>query len=100
MGRYRFTKKAVDDLTQIWHYTYDKWSENQADNYYHMLIENCREIASNPDLGKSYSGITKGLSGFRSGRHIIFYHLVGEDLIEIIRILHEQMDLKSRIKEK
>jgi toxin ParE1/3/4 len=100
MARYRFTNKAVDDLTQIWKYTSNKWSENQADIYYLMLIENCREIAFNPDLGKSYSEIGKGLSGFRSGRHIIFYSRIDEDLIEIIRILHEQMDLKSRIKEK
>ena len=31
MARYRFTNKAVDDITQIWNYTFDEWSENQAD---------------------------------------------------------------------
>jgi len=51
MANYRFTNKAVDDLTKIWHFTVKKWSENQADIYYKMLIDNCKEISSNPDLG-------------------------------------------------
>jgi hypothetical protein len=31
MARYKLTNKAVEDLTQIWNYTFNKWSENQAD---------------------------------------------------------------------
>ena len=54
MANFRFTKKAIDDLSEIWNYTFYKWSENQADKYYKMLIENCKEIACNPDeLGKN-----------------------------------------------
>jgi toxin ParE1/3/4 len=99
MARYKFTNKAVDDLTQIWNYTYNEWSENQADIYYQMLLENCKELAFNPDLGKEYSEVTENVLGFRAGRHIIFYRRIEGNEIEIIRILHEQMDLKSRIKE-
>lgn len=100
MVRYRLTNKAVDDLTQIWNYTFDEWSENQADNYYHMLLENCKEVASNPSLGKSYAGVKETLLGFKAARHIIFYRKIEENEIEIIRIFHEQMDLKNRLREK
>ena len=100
MAKYKFSNKAVFDLTQIWNYTVDKWSENQADRYYHMLIGNCKEVACNPDLGKNYSGISENLLGFKAGRHIIFYRMTENSEIEIIRILHEQMDLKNRISEK
>jgi toxin ParE1/3/4 len=48
MAKYNLTKKAVDDLAQIWYYTFDRWSENQADKYYQMLINNFDEIANNP----------------------------------------------------
>jgi toxin ParE1/3/4 len=99
MARYKFSNKAVEDLTQIWNYTFDKWSENQADIYYLMLIENCKELAFNPELGKDYSEVTQYLLGFNAGRHIIFYRRIESAEIEIIRILHEQMDLKSRLKE-
>ena len=44
-----------------------------------MLLENCKEVASNPDLGKFYSGITRNLLGFKAGRHIIFYRMI-EDM--------------------
>ena len=100
MVRFKLTNKAVEDLVYIWNYTFDKWSENQADTYYHMLLENCKELASNPDLGKNYSEVTQNLLGFKAGRHLIFYRRIEENEIEITRILHEQMDLKDRIKEK
>jgi toxin ParE1/3/4 len=98
MVRYRFTNKAVEDLTNIWNYTLNEWSENQADIYYRMLIETCEKAAINPNLGRDYSNITEFLFGIKSGRHIIFYQKVEENQIEIIRILHEQMDIKNRLK--
>ncbi len=99
MVNYRFTKKAVDDISEIWNYSYYKWSENQADRYYQMLIETCKEIAENPEIGKNYREITANLLGIRAGRHIIFYRKLEEDEVEITRILHEQMDLKSKMQE-
>jgi toxin ParE1/3/4 len=38
MAKYKFTKKAVKDLSDIWNYTVDTWSENQADKYYKLII--------------------------------------------------------------
>ena len=100
MAKYKLTNRAIDDLTQIWNYTLDKWSENQADKYYQMLLDNFNEIAKNPGLGKNYSGVIENLWGLRTGRHIIFYRKVEENEVEITRILHEQMDLKNRMNEK
>ena len=51
MAGYRFTNKAVEDLTEIWNYTLKKWSENQADIYYSMIINSCKELVTNPNLG-------------------------------------------------
>ena len=99
MAKYFLTNKAVDDLTDIWNYTFEEWSEQQADKYYQILIDNCKEIAQNPKLGRNYDGIMTTLFGFKVTRHIIFYRKLSENEIEIIRILHDRMDLKSRIKE-
>jgi toxin ParE1/3/4 len=99
MAKYKLSNKAVEDLDQIWNYTFDEWSEDQADKYYLMLLENCGEVACNPQSGKNYSFITENLMGFKAGRHIIFYRSIEGNEVEIIRILHEQMDLKSRISE-
>lgn len=100
MAKYNLTKKVVEDLSKIWNYTFDNWSENQADTYYQMLVENFKEIANNHDLGKNYDNIFKSLFGYRAGRHIIFFRKINDKKIEITRLLHEQMDLKDRIKEK
>ncbi|PIQ47360.1 MAG: plasmid stabilization protein [Cytophagales bacterium CG12_big_fil_rev_8_21_14_0_65_40_12] len=99
MAEFKLTNKAVEDLSKIWDYTFEIWSEKQADQYYEMLISACREIADNPHLGKGYDGISEGLLGIKSNRHIIFYRTINKSHIEIIRILHERMDLKNRISE-
>ena len=99
MANYRLTNKAVKDLSDIWNYTFDNWSERQADKYYQMLIVNCQVIAENPTIGKNYEGVLNQLFGQKIGRHIIFYRIEGEKEILIIGILHEQLDLKKRMKE-
>jgi toxin ParE1/3/4 len=88
---------AIDDLNAIWNYTADKWSEEQADNYYESLKLGCNQIGMYPGLGKEYDEIKKNLYGLRKGKHIIFYQIISEKEIEIIRILHERMDIKNRI---
>ena len=99
MAEYKLTNQAVEDLSKIWDYTFEVWSEKQADKYYDGLISDFVEIAENPDLGKYYKGISKQLLGIKSSRHIIFYRTLNKDYIEITRILHERMDLKQRISE-
>ncbi len=99
MAKYELTNKAVEDLTGIWEYTIEKWSEQQADTYYNLLLDTCQEIANNPELGKNYDGIIKDLFGLKMNRHIIFYRKRINQPIEITRILHERMDLKNRLSE-
>lgn len=99
MAKYFLTNKAVEDLTKIWDYTYEVWSESQADKYYVLLIETCQEIAKSPNIGKKYFIVANEIWGFRVGRHIIFYRETKLQEIEVVRILHERMDLKNRIDE-
>ena len=99
MAEYKLTNKAVADLSNIWEYTYEVWSEKQADKYYDIIISNCEDIAENPDLGKVYKGISKKLLGVKVNKHIIFFRTINQNYIEITRILHERMDLKKRIAE-
>ena len=99
MPKYKLTNKAVEDLSKIWDYTFEVWSEDQADKYYEILISTCQDIADNPVLGKIYEGVTESLLGMKTNRHIIFYRTLNENYVEITRIIHERMDLKKRISE-
>jgi toxin ParE1/3/4 len=99
MAKYVLTNKAVEDLSMIWKYTYEVWSESQADKYYELLTSSFQEIAQNPELGKNYEEIDKTIAGLRVGKHIVFYRVVASGDIEIVRILHQRMDLRSRMDE-
>ena len=99
MAKVILRQKAIDDLNDIWDYTYETWSAKQADKYYATIKLACNGIGENPEIGKEYEGISRKLLGLKSGRHIIFYQLLSENKIEVIRILHERMDLKKRITE-
>lgn len=96
MAKFHLTRRAVDDLTEIWDYTLETWSEQQSDIYYRQLIETCQELASHPDMGRHYHDISGYLRGYRSMMHVIFYRSIDTNEIEITRILHSRMDLKSR----
>ena len=99
MAKYKLTNKAIEDLSKIWDYTYEVWSENQADKYYFELIGDCQVLAENHNFGKNYNEISKEIFGYKSGQHIIFFRKLSESKIEITRILHSRMDLKNRIQE-
>ena len=99
MAKYRLTNKAVEDLSKIWEYTVEVWSENQADKYYFELLEDCQLIADNKNIARKYGEILEDVYGYNSGQHVIFFRIISENEIEIIRFLHSRMDLKNRIQE-
>ncbi len=99
MAKFFLTYKAIADLSSIWEYTFDTWSERQADKYHEMLTSAFEDIVKQPALGKKYPEIDISLMGFRVGKHIKFYPIINAIDIEIFRILHYKMDLKKRIEE-
>ena len=44
MRKIHFTNKALQDLEDIWNYTYNFWNEEQADKYYRFLVEQCNNM--------------------------------------------------------
>ena len=96
MAKVHYSKRAVEDLANIWDYTNDEWSERQADKYYMILIQACQEIASDSKKGKPYEEVAEGICGFLIYRHIILFKRLTAAEILVIRILHAQMDLKSK----
>ncbi len=90
------SKKAVADLEEIWFYTADKWSVGQADRYYNLLFDEIHYICKNINAGKSMEHVRRGYRASKVKSHLIFYRVVNET-IEVIRILHERMDVENRL---
>ena len=93
---YVLTQRALDDLGDIWNYTFDAWSEAQADKYFQTLLAQCQRIADGSIVGKLYPEILEGLYGAVANQHIIFYRMLDKSTVEITRILHSRMNLKIR----
>lgn len=93
---YVISKKAISDLEEIWLYTVDKWSIEQADRYYNLLFDEIDFICKNPSTGRPMDDIRKNYRAAKVKSHLIFYK-VENDTVQIVRILHERMDIKSRL---
>lgn len=96
MNQLKFSTKAIEDLTSIYNYTFETWSEDQAEYYYLMLTKACKSLVKDLNKGKNYSSILQDLLGYHCMKHIIFYRISVEGDIEIIRVLHEVMDVKNK----
>ena len=97
MGKFFISEKAKTDLLQIGNYTAQYWSEEQAETYVRMILQECSEIAKRPIIGRSYSEYRPGLKGHTCGHHVIFYRIISDTQVRIIRILHERMDFPRHI---
>ncbi|WP_298512153.1 type II toxin-antitoxin system RelE/ParE family toxin [uncultured Kordia sp.] len=95
--KYRISKQAVEDLNAIWLYTLQKWSKKQADRYYSLLINEIEFISENYLTGKSVEQIRKNYRVTKIKSHLIFYRKVEDDIVEVVRILHEKMDVKKQL---
>lgn len=96
--QYRITQEALSDLEKIWLHTDENWSEQQADKYYNDLIKGIEFISTNPEIGKEIDYVKKGYRKFVIQSHLIFYQISQNMEIEIIRVLHQSMDVKGQLK--
>ncbi|KMQ64315.1 plasmid stabilization protein [Chryseobacterium angstadtii] len=97
---YKISKEALTDLEKIWLYTFENWSLKQADHYFALLMNEIEYLSENHQSGKDYSKIRKGYFRSRVKSHFIFYKVnIRNEEIKIIRILHQQMDISTRLDE-
>jgi toxin ParE1/3/4 len=88
----RITPRARQDLKAIWTYTVKRWGEPQADLYLQQLDAGIRSLIDFQDIGESCGHIRAGYRRLQVNRHLIFYRRV-EMQIEIVRVLHQSMDV-------
>ncbi|MGB6036002.1 MAG: type II toxin-antitoxin system RelE/ParE family toxin [Cryomorphaceae bacterium] len=96
-SKYRISQEAIEDLEQIWAYTWRKWSKEQADRYYNLIISEILFVVENFDTGKSAGLAGKEYRVSRVKSHLIFYKKTDDQIVEIVRILHQKMNTKKRL---
>ena len=98
--KYKISQEASRDIENIWLYTIEKWSIEQADRYFNLIMDEIEYLAEDPKSGKDYSKVRIGYFRSRIKSHFIFYKINRKnEEIEIIRILHQRMDIETRLNE-
>lgn len=97
--KYTISEKANEDINTIWEYTLENWSIEQADRYYNLIIDEIEYLSKNAKSGKSIDYVRKGYRVSTVKSHLIFYKLREDNYIEVIRILHQRMDIDNRLDE-
>lgn len=93
MKPFQLTLKAKEDLRDIALFTERRWGRDQRNLYIKQFDESFWLLAENPDIGRSCDEIKQGYHKFPQGSHLIFYTLMGNQQIKIVRILHKSMDV-------
>jgi len=91
-----FQEEALSDLEEIWLYTFETWSLEQADRYYELIIKEIYFVSKKPKFGKNLNSLREGYYSTKVKSHFIFYKFSSTEL-EIIRILHESVDIPNRL---
>lgn len=92
-----YLEEAIHDLEDIWLYTLKTWSQEQADRYHSLIMKEIDYLATNPESGKKIYHIREGYRTSKVKSHYIFFRFTLNEL-EIVRILHEKMDISNRLK--
>ncbi len=90
--KYRISEKAMFDLEKIWLYTFNKWSREQADRYHNLIIDEIKFIVGNYELCRKMEYVRSGYQ--KLNLTLFFFKKTEDNIIEIIRILHQNMDIE------
>ena len=99
MSEYIISEKALEDINNIWIYTAENWSVEQADRYYNLIIDEIEYIVDNLDMARDFEKIRKSYRYSKVKSHLIFFKKDKTDEIEVVRVLHERMDIENRLAE-
>ena len=96
-NNYRISRQAIEDLDKIWIYTFNKWTKEQADRYFDLIITEIEFLADNFMTAKSAEQTRKNYRVTKVKSHLIFFRKAENDIVEIVRILHQLMDIKTHL---
>lgn len=94
MSAVRFTKRAREDLFDIWLYVAPRNSEAVADEIYDRIEARCHVLRDFPEMGRARPEIAEGARSLVIERWLALYNLV-EDGVQVVRIVAGSRDLTS-----
>ena len=101
----RLSADAERDFIDIISWTAERFGPRQAQSYRDLMLEALGELAEGPEplRSKARDEIAPGLRTLhvarrgRRGRHVLIYRTGPGGVIEIVRILHDSMELARHL---
>jgi toxin ParE1/3/4 len=97
VSQYLLSPAAQADLEQIWDYTRGRWGLDQAEDYLRELQRGIERAAANPGIGRPCDEIRPGYRKLPAGSHTLFYRVTAEAVIDVVRVLHQRMDVDRHL---
>ncbi|MBU0911525.1 MAG: type II toxin-antitoxin system RelE/ParE family toxin [Gammaproteobacteria bacterium] len=96
MRAFVLRQKAMADLRAIAIFTEQRWGKQQRNLYIKQFDDTFHLLAKTPMAGKDCDYIKQGYRKFPQGSHLIFYKDSDSGQIEIVRILHKNVDTEAK----
>lgn len=93
----RLKPKARSDLDAIWAYSRERWGMEKANAYARLIARAFDDLAAGSAQSVAVPHIRDGYFRLVAGSHVLFYRLPEPDVIEIVRILHQRMDVARHL---
>lgn len=87
----RLTALAEQDLIDIWRFTAERWTEDQADAYLDAIGEAIHHLELHPEAGVNRDNVREGYPALFVNSHAIYYRPMPSGP-QVVRVLHERMD--------
>ena len=97
---YILTRSAAAELREIVRYTQREWGTTQCRMYIERLETTATQLALGEGVFRTRDDLLPGLRVRRAGHHYIFCLPQVAEPPVILAILHERMDLITRLKER
>ncbi len=105
LWRVRLASRAEQDFFKIVQWSADNFGQQQAAEYAETLSLAIGALADGPDVlgAKCRSELGDGIMtlpvsrGGRKGRHFVVFRVGGETTIDVLRLLHDSMDLVRHV---
>ena len=98
MARVRLLPKAATDLADIWRHTVEKWGVQQAITYTEAINTAFEQLSETPFIYRERPEFSPPVRIAPHASHLIVY-LVDNDGTIVVRVLHQNMDVDSRLEE-
>ena len=91
------TAQAELDLSDISDYTSNAWGEKQRIAYLQMLEIMFDKLSESIFMGEEVDYILPGYRKYPAGKHLIFYKIINDSDVEVVRVLHQSMDSEEHL---